>query len=1510
MSEGLAPIRYRPVIRVFVSSTFADLKHERDALQRRVFRPLELLCAQRRFQFQAIDLRWGISAEAGLDHRTMRICFEELRRSQEVSPLPNFLILLGDRYGWRPLPEEIDKDEYQRLIDASEGNSAGRKLLERWYPLDENARRNRDEEPRIHVLRSRKPDYTEPEDWEPVQRTLWDLTNRAFPESGMRDRFKKPAAPDQPLRSIVRFQASATEQEIWRGALDIPKAREHVLAFFRTIDNLDAYPVDRIAPFIDVKEHARDSDLRHALSELKAELRTRLGDANAIDLKTHALLVPTTDEKGSAVLGPDGQQLIDVTEDHITELCDAVYARLESVITRQMDEYWGTTSDEVAPARLLELEQKEHSRLARERAPADAFVGRDDQLRRIREYLANDVRLPLVVHGGSGCGKTALLSMAVQEASQPGCMPIVRFIGWQPRSSDLRSLLSSLCEEMRLRHAIEGPLPGDVNELLRELREHFNGASNGNCIILFLDALDQLADTDNALSLHWLPFGPSLPLPEHVKVVISCLSGRHKDDPASRPWAALKGRKLPPAQYVNLDQLSPEEAKVLLAKRWLSQEARRTLTVEQEQAVLDRLETDSCRHPLYLRILFEEARLWRSDDPVPKLAPDVPGLLAALFDRLSAKANHGATLRCAMAYLASARRGLTENEILEVLFADKPYMRWLKHAAAKQPLPEDPARIPIAIWSRLRSDLRPYLTEQAAPGGTVLNFYHRQVAEFIRGRYLVTPSERRKRHQRLAEYFDHLADPGGDRTWTGHGTRGASELPFHLLSAGATAELASVLRDVAFASAKSAGGLVDDLLHDYQMAMTCFPVGHAEHRRIVQLASVFDRYAHGLRRYRHCSLQQALLGVAALAGADPHLRTQSTTLTQQQRAAGTLRIWSLVPEHRTRGVLQVPVAPDRIVEQCGSFNGNILLRYQNGECVELSRDFGIVARGVTPAFYASIMTTGGPLLMLGSANVAQLWALWPLGRPEIRTFPSPISVAACSEDGRFLALGCEDGSFAVHCPQQADASPIISGRFGASVLAAWFDSIADAVLVTRDGTVHSLQCESRQIRSMGYSTLPCGLACSAGSGRSCLLSQDNHLRTYCRGGSLAWEVVLPEKAHCLAFAPATAHARAVVVAGLEDGTAQMFDAGSGELQESIGVSDSSLQQVEIVFGSQCFLCRDSSHLVALVSRSSIADEADVCSWPARSRVLTARWNQRRGTLEAITPAGDRFVIQKPDGSAEADWHVSQLAKLDGPLDDARFLPDESIVALHRESDESQVWRHWADRCGSVRSRCLWRGRSFLNRGPCYIHVLGVAPCGSRYAMASSGGGQGDRYFCCGRLGSRFIWPRWVHWTNDIDDMTQLRGSARDGPPARILICHGRTHRLLDEGWGGGIRGRERGLAQSLSGISINNDGRRIAAVDWYHNLWVFEFDPNTPDLPPQGRIVLPRVAACELSASGHLCAALQLDMAVRLLSLDKHGEGRSLAVVLLPGQAHYIRLDESDRSLVISGHNFIQVVSF
>ena len=121
--------------RVFVSSTFSDLVAERNALQEHVFPRLREFCQKRGARFQAIDLRWGVSEEAALDQQTMNICLEELRRCQRTSPRPNFIVLLGQRYGWCPLPPQIAATEFEPIRNQIT-EAADRALLETDEPIE------------------------------------------------------------------------------------------------------------------------------------------------------------------------------------------------------------------------------------------------------------------------------------------------------------------------------------------------------------------------------------------------------------------------------------------------------------------------------------------------------------------------------------------------------------------------------------------------------------------------------------------------------------------------------------------------------------------------------------------------------------------------------------------------------------------------------------------------------------------------------------------------------------------------------------------------------------------------------------------------------------------------------------------------------------------------------------------------------------------------------------------------------------------------------------------------------------------------------------------------------------------------------------------------------------------------------------------------------------------------------------------------------------------------------
>ena len=101
-------------IRVFVSSTFRDMHAERDHLTRKVFPRLLSECMRRGADFVAIDLRWGITQEESAKGLSPSLCLREIDRCR-----PFFISLLGDRYGWISLPEEIRSDVFERAGDRA-----------------------------------------------------------------------------------------------------------------------------------------------------------------------------------------------------------------------------------------------------------------------------------------------------------------------------------------------------------------------------------------------------------------------------------------------------------------------------------------------------------------------------------------------------------------------------------------------------------------------------------------------------------------------------------------------------------------------------------------------------------------------------------------------------------------------------------------------------------------------------------------------------------------------------------------------------------------------------------------------------------------------------------------------------------------------------------------------------------------------------------------------------------------------------------------------------------------------------------------------------------------------------------------------------------------------------------------------------------------------------------------------------------------------------------------------
>lgn len=759
-----------------MSSTFSDMKAERDALQREVFPFVRELCQSHGWRFQALDLRWGISEEAAQDQRTTRICLGEIQRCLQVSPRPNFIALLGDRYGWCPLPDEIPEGEYLHLQNLLKGHGA-LSLLKDWYRKDENAI------PPVYWLQPRTGRYADSAEWQsrvefPLRKALLSVLD----QMGLS------------IQDRLKYEASVTEQEIAAGIFGSEDGPSSSLVFFRTLQGLPQN--SQAGDFVNLNEQGQ-VDLRGSrrLKALKEKLAGALDKKNMYHCESRwqngAI---TTEHLGGVNPHHQGQGNLN--------FCQSLYNRLRDLILQQIQE-----SDSVDS---LSGEIESHGDFGKRRS--QFFVPPVKALEEINSYLQRPSPYPLVLSGESGSGKTALMGHMAEAARRdfPSASIITRFIGATAGSSGIRTLLEGLCHQISEQFGgSAGVLPQEYRELVREFSGLLPLATREKPLFLFLDALDQLSEADNPLSLDWFP--PQLP--PQVHLVVSTLPG---------PWLEGLKKKIPQGSFTGLGRMTSFQGEELLSL-WL-RERKRTLQGIQRREVMEKFSLSPL--PLYLKLAFEEACRWRSSDPVVPLGRGIPGILRNLFDRLSDSSNHGILLVSkALGYLRASKNGLAEDELLDILARDEEYFSHFSKRSFHNLPSEEEHRLPVVLWSRLYDELEPYLTETRSDEVVLLNFYHRQVAEGVD--YTFLSGDRKKNfHQNLADYFKarplylQEGEPGSPSK---PNLRKLSELPYHLPLGGLWSQGEMTLSSPSFLEAKVFSGRTYELLEDCRAFLSLRP---------------------------------------------------------------------------------------------------------------------------------------------------------------------------------------------------------------------------------------------------------------------------------------------------------------------------------------------------------------------------------------------------------------------------------------------------------------------------------------------------------------------------------------------------------------------------------------------------------------------------------------------------------------------------------------------------------------
>lgn len=784
------------IFRLFVSSTFSDFIEEREWLRKEVFPKLEKYCAGKGASFQAVDLRWGITEAAQQNNETIQICLEEVRRCQDLSPRPNFAVLLGHRYGWEPIPEIIPEAHWGRLIAelSAQGGTGDIRTLNEFYQSDTNAA------PPVYCL---APAVTD-EQTSNIQRIL----RRAAAHFTGNDR--------------LPYFGSATHQEIALGALGINDADEHVHAYIRRIKNL---PNDaRAKGYIDLKNNQQVPGANQRLNQLEIELRNRLSENHVHEFDSTWIKDANTDRPP-------------ITLDHLQSFGDSFYQHQVALINEELAR--------IEKAESLQRKNEMHKAFAEERT--QTFVGREEILSEIEDYLysTSTSQSPFIAVAKGGNGKTSIIAKSYLRACKITAAdkhPVVlcRFIGGVAGVETLKLMLESIITDIHTACGVEGTFAfQSVEETGIAFNDALKRAMPERPLWIFIDALDQLEQTDNLLLSDWLPET----LPESVRIVLS-----------TRPEALARSQGFTPHHIPAMKRQEGEE----LLSRWLdsSKEAcfsagitptsSRTLTPEQRELVLEPFADHG--NPLWLKLAYEEARRWRSwhrpNEELKALPQTVAGMVKKFVETfLIEQRKHPRVLVYkALSYLTAGRYGLSEEEIGQALGTDQEVQDEFKGLEKTDKKWSCGKSLPPIFWSRLAFDLKPYITTALIDGALVHRYFHREFTAAIEKNFLEGDQKSRLHGHLANNVFStpdtrdlyQVPDDSNERPddfeerQTSQVMRRLMEQPWQLFKAGQIKKLQTLLMDFPFCMAKCAANRAEDLMEDYLRAESIEHVGSRE----------------------------------------------------------------------------------------------------------------------------------------------------------------------------------------------------------------------------------------------------------------------------------------------------------------------------------------------------------------------------------------------------------------------------------------------------------------------------------------------------------------------------------------------------------------------------------------------------------------------------------------------------------------------------------------------------------
>jgi hypothetical protein len=322
---------------------------------------------------------------------------------------------------------------------------------------------------------------------------------------------------------------------------------------------------------------------------------------------------------------------------------------------------------------------------------------------------------------------------------------VVHHVGEAATDPEDVAILRRLMGEIRDRYGLPGDLPETPSERRKLFGRWLASAASRGGMVLVLDGIERAVEPAGAQRLAWLPDE----LPARIKLIVTTRPGPVADELIRRGWPTME---LP-------------ELEVKQRRRLISGMLGTTLCDEIADGLLEFMaQSRLSGNPRFLRTLLEEIRSIGFHDKLPEWinhylqAKDTLDLYMRILGRLeqSVERDQGGIVGESLSLIAASRRGLTEQEVMDI------------------------ARVPPLFWSPLFTALRNGLVNCCGQLILASDSFRQAVRDRYRGR-----PEAQGANLRLAVHFLESEDVA----------RRVDELPWQLVKARQWKQLYEVLCD-------------------------------------------------------------------------------------------------------------------------------------------------------------------------------------------------------------------------------------------------------------------------------------------------------------------------------------------------------------------------------------------------------------------------------------------------------------------------------------------------------------------------------------------------------------------------------------------------------------------------------------------------------------------------------------------------------------------------------------------